>query len=69
MHLLDEQGLTSKGIRPTSRAQRWRLIEAGKFPKPIKIGTRKFWIEAEVDTWQAQRIAAAIAAREAETAK
>jgi predicted DNA-binding transcriptional regulator AlpA len=62
--LLDEHELTSKNIRPRSRAQRWRLIRAGKFPKPVKIGTRNFWIESEVEAWEAARITAALAARD-----
>jgi predicted DNA-binding transcriptional regulator AlpA len=62
--LLDESELTSKNIRPKSRVQRWRLIRAGKFPKPIKIGTRNFWIETEVDAFEAARITAAMAARD-----
>jgi predicted DNA-binding transcriptional regulator AlpA len=66
--LLDESELTSKNIRPKSRAQRWRLIRIGKFPKPIKIGTRNFWIEEEVDVFEAQRIAAGLAARDQRTA-
>lgn len=64
MRLLDDSELTSKNIRPKSRAQRWRLIRAGKFPKPIKIGTRNFWIESEVDAFEAKRIAAGLAARD-----
>ena len=64
MRLLDEHELTTKNIRPKSRVQRWRLIRAGKFPKPIKIGTRSFWIESEVDAFEAARIAAGVAARD-----
>jgi predicted DNA-binding transcriptional regulator AlpA len=63
--LLDEHELTAKNIRPKSRAQRWRLIQVGKFPKPIKIGTRNFWIEDEIEAWEAARIRAALAARDA----
>lgn len=63
--LLDEHELTSKNIRPKSRAQRWRLIRAGNFPKPIKLGARNFWIEDEIDAWETKRIAAALAARDA----
>jgi predicted DNA-binding transcriptional regulator AlpA len=65
--LLDESDLTSKNIRPKSRAQRWRLIRAGKFPKPIKVGVRNFWIESEVDAFEAARIAAGLAARDGAT--
>jgi predicted DNA-binding transcriptional regulator AlpA len=66
MRLLDEHDLTAKHIRPFSRAQRWRLIQDGKFPKPLKIGTRNFWPEQEIDAWQAELVAAAIAQRDQE---
>lgn len=65
MRLLDEHDLTAKNIRPFSREQRYRLIRAGKFPKPLKIGARNFWPEHEIDEWQAQRIADALATRAA----
>jgi predicted DNA-binding transcriptional regulator AlpA len=57
MQLLDHAGLTAKGVVPTSREQRWRLVKAGRFPKPIKIGKRSVWVEAEIDKWIAERIA------------
>lgn len=57
MRLLDDKDLTDRGIKPTSKAQRWRLIRAGKFPKPIKVGSRNAWIESEVDAWIQDRIA------------
>lgn len=65
MRLLDEHDLTSRNIRPFSRQQRWRLIQNGKFPKPLKIGTRNLWLEHEIDSWQADLVKAAIAEREA----
>ena len=46
--LLDYQGLAAKGIK-YSRAHIWRLIKAGKFPKPVKIGDRNTWLESEID--------------------
>jgi prophage regulatory protein len=34
-----------------------RLIRAGKFPKPIRLGpNRVAWVETEVDEWLAERI-------------
>jgi len=34
-------------------------IEQGTFPRPIKLGERAVgWIQAEIDTWVAQRIEA-----------
>lgn len=35
-----------------SRSGLYRLVQAGKFPSPVSIGTRsKAWIEHEVDAW------------------
>lgn len=56
MQLLDEADLTARGIRPKSRAQRWRLIKAGQFPKPLKIGSRNLWSSDEVDAFIAARM-------------
>lgn len=48
---------TVKGI-PYSRAHLHRLVKAGKFPAPIKLGeNRNAWIEAEVDQLIEERIA------------
>lgn len=46
--LLDRDALISKGIS-YSRPHLWKLVEAGKFPRPIKIGRINFWVEAEVN--------------------
>ena len=66
--LIDGRELTAKfskeNIQPQSREHRWRMVRAGKFPKPVRIGARNFWIEQEVETWQADRIAAGLAARD-----
>lgn len=32
-------------------------VTAGDFPKPVKIGRRSLWVEAEIDQWIADRIA------------
>ncbi|CDH34795.1 helix-turn-helix transcriptional regulator [Xenorhabdus bovienii] len=41
-----------------SKAWIYKLIEGNKFPKQVKIGTRSIaFIESEVDSWIAQRIA------------
>jgi predicted DNA-binding transcriptional regulator AlpA len=29
----------------------------GRFPRPLKIGSRNFWPEQEIDAWIAERIA------------
>jgi prophage regulatory protein len=40
---------TEKGI-PFSRQHIHRLVRAGKFPRPVKVGlNRNGWIEAEID--------------------
>jgi prophage regulatory protein len=56
MKLLDDDGLAEKGI-PHGPVQRWRLIKAGKFPKPVKVGSRNAWLESEIDQWIADRVA------------
>lgn len=48
---------TSKGVA-YSRAHLFRLIRAGRFPKPVKLGEhRNAFVEAEIDAWLEQRIA------------
>ncbi|HEM8139920.1 TPA: AlpA family transcriptional regulator [Providencia rettgeri] len=47
-------------MRRTGYGKAWiyRLIEAGQFPKSVKIGTRSIaFIESEVDEWVANKIA------------
>ncbi|WP_368884477.1 helix-turn-helix transcriptional regulator [Providencia vermicola] len=47
-------------MRRTGYGKAWiyRLIEAGKFPKSVKIGTRSIaFVESEVDEWVANKIA------------
>lgn len=42
-----------------SATQVYRLVRAGSFPRPIHLaGRASRWIEAEVQTWAAERIAA-----------
>lgn len=51
MRLLDLEGLRRKGIT-YSRVQLWRLVKAGKFPKPIRgVGKGNAWVESEVDSY------------------
>jgi prophage regulatory protein len=41
-----------------SRAHLWRLIKAGDFPRPVKIGENKnAFVETEIDTWIEGKIA------------
>jgi prophage regulatory protein len=57
MRLLDRESLAAKGIK-FSRAQLYRLVNAGDFPKPVKIGANKnCWVEAEIDTYIEKKIA------------
>jgi predicted DNA-binding transcriptional regulator AlpA len=49
--LLNSDDLRDLGIR-YSRAQLWKLVQAGEFPAPIKISQqRSAWIAAEIDAW------------------
>jgi prophage regulatory protein len=50
--------LARKGI-PFSRQHIHRLIAAGKFPRPVKIGAAtNGFVETEIDEWCAAKIAA-----------
>jgi prophage regulatory protein len=45
-----------KGI-PYSRAHIYRLMKAGKFPKPIRLGENRIaFVEREIDDWLEQRM-------------
>jgi predicted DNA-binding transcriptional regulator AlpA len=41
------------------RATLYRLIAAGRFPAPAKIGKASRWRESDIEAWQAQRLAIA----------
>jgi prophage regulatory protein len=55
--LLDSDDLWAGGIR-FSRQHLYRLIQAGRFPKPIKLGSggRNAWIADEINAWIKARI-------------
>ncbi len=36
-----------------SRTTAWRLVRAEKMPPPIKLGSRIFWLRADLDAWLA----------------
>jgi prophage regulatory protein len=55
--LVEYDGLRARGI-PQGPVQLWRLWKAGKFPRPVKVGSRNAWVESEIDVWIAERIAA-----------
>jgi prophage regulatory protein len=56
MKLIDWNGLHEKGIH-YSKPHLWRLIRAGKFPPPVKIGHKNAWPEGEIDELIRSRIA------------
>jgi prophage regulatory protein len=56
--LLDRADLQARGIK-LHRVTLHRLMQAGRFPKAIKLGeTRLAWLAHEVDAWIASRAAA-----------
>jgi prophage regulatory protein len=55
--VLFRKALRNKGV-DYSDAQLHRLVKAGKFPAPIKIGeNRNAWIEEEIDAYIQAKIA------------
>lgn len=62
VRLIGFAALAAKGIT-YSRQHLHRLIRARKFPRPVKMGAsggyraRNAWIESEIDTYIASRIA------------
>jgi predicted DNA-binding transcriptional regulator AlpA len=51
MTLLEFRDLSEKKGIPFSDTTIWRKINAGEFPKPVKIGRRNCWVEAEIDQY------------------
>lgn len=45
-------------VRFTKMTDKWiyKLIQEGKFPKPIKLGRNSRWFESEVITWLNERV-------------
>ena len=44
---------------PYSDVHIWRLEQAGVFPRRVKVGANRVaWVEAEIDQWIAERLAA-----------
>lgn len=54
MRFLDYNGL--RLLIRISRTQVGRWTEDRGFPKPVKIGSRIFWLEAEVLEWLQQHL-------------
>lgn len=58
MRFVTYAALKEKGF-DYSKEHLWRLIKAGKFPKPVRgLGPENKWVEFEVDSIVAERIAA-----------
>lgn len=38
-------------VVPVHRMTIWRWSKAGKFPRPVMIGSRSLWSEREVSAW------------------
>jgi prophage regulatory protein len=48
------------GMFPFSDTTLWRMVKAGKFPKPVKLsGGITAWPAPDVDAWQQSRAAGA----------
>jgi predicted DNA-binding transcriptional regulator AlpA len=60
--LLDRAGLKAKGIT-WNPSTLWR--KRGSFPKPVLVGNKNHWIEAEVDAYIENLIAARDEVKEA----
>ncbi|MCA0343569.1 AlpA family phage regulatory protein [Shinella sp. 838] len=58
MQLIDRAGLKARGINFSSQ-HIWRLIKAGDFPKPVKIGGggRNLFVQSEIDDYLARKVA------------
>ena len=47
-----------KKVAPVSSMSIWRWVRDGKFPQPLKLGSRNFWRRDEIEAWLAERSAA-----------
>jgi prophage regulatory protein len=55
--LLSQRELKEQKGIPFSRQHIHRLVKAGRFPAPIKVGdATNAWIESEIDAWFASKI-------------
>jgi prophage regulatory protein len=58
VRILDKRALRAKGV-PYSNVHLLRLERCGKFPRRFNIGdNRVAWLEADVDLWIRDRVAA-----------
>jgi prophage regulatory protein len=43
-------------VTATSRATRWRMVKAGRFPAPVQLGDRSIgWRESDIVAWLQNR--------------
>ena len=57
--LLNDQLVDMKFLTQfTGLTDKWfyKLIQAGEFPKPIKLGRSSRWLRSEVEAWMQARI-------------
>ena len=47
--LIDEPSVLNRISHGRSRLA--ELVQEGEFPRPIKLGRKKLWLESEVDAW------------------
>lgn len=40
------------------RTKIYKMVAAGEFPRPVKIGTASRWPQSQVDAWIAEQISA-----------
>jgi predicted DNA-binding transcriptional regulator AlpA len=55
VRLLDTNALRAEKGITFSKTHRWRQCRDGRFPQPIKVGSRVYWLEHEIDAWIAAR--------------
>ena len=59
--------LINSGVLPFSKATLWRLVKAGRFPKPAKLSDNiTAWNVGAVRRWQASMLAAQVASADEE---
>ena len=53
--LLREKHLLEERLIPFGHTQLWRLTKAGKFPRPLRIGSMTCWRESDIARWQQEQ--------------
>ncbi len=59
VELLSDQFVDMKFMTAlTTLSDKWfyKLIQEGRFPKPIKFGRKSLWLRSEVEQWLQERI-------------